>query len=460
MATRLIGTDSANPRLPAVVIAATQGSTHDDLAPGDIMVDAAAYADAAADAALNAANVYTDAQLATAVIDPAEIAFADNAETIAGTRDDCAVSPAGLAAALDATPAMAAGVQLGEGAASNVQLKHATGTKGKRFSFQTSTNVAGTNSVELELVPDANCDPAAGIASEILMFNRTGINYERAGLAWSGNECILFIGYNGAGANRTFYIQTGGSSGLGIPAQTAIAVRADGSVDLQGGNFTITTPIISAGTTVASVVAGASCVLSAPAAPSPEWPTGSQATQTIVVNGRTVNGCTLQSGSTTVLGNFLAGDVGTPITSVATFGANRTRIADMTDTGKTRLILDTRTKTPASNVSDQTMLELRRGGVRKWFAGNNVTAGNVDAFEFTTATSGVALRLTQAGGMYTAGEIEVDGALNHDGTTIGFYGATPVTKPTVTGAKGGNAALASLLTALVNLGLITDTTTA
>ena len=34
------------------------------------------------------------------------------------------------------------------------------------------------------------------------------------------------------------------------------------------------------------------------------------------------------------------------------------------------------------------------------------------------------------------------------------------TKPTVTGAKGGNVALASLLTALVNYGLITDTTTA
>ena len=39
---------------------------------------------------------------------------------------------------------------------------------------------------------------------------------------------------------------------------------------------------------------------------------------------------------------------------------------------------------------------------------------------------------------------------------IGFYGATPVTRPTVTGSRGGNAALASLLTQLANLGLITD----
>lgn len=33
-----------------------------------------------------------------------------------------------------------------------------------------------------------------------------------------------------------------------------------------------------------------------------------------------------------------------------------------------------------------------------------------------------------------------------------------VAKPTVTGAKGGNAALTSLIAALVALGLITDTT--
>ena len=44
---------------------------------------------------------------------------------------------------------------------------------------------------------------------------------------------------------------------------------------------------------------------------------------------------------------------------------------------------------------------------------------------------------------------------------FGAFGSTPPdTKPAVTGAKGGNAALASLLTALVALGLVTDSTTA
>jgi len=42
---------------------------------------------------------------------------------------------------------------------------------------------------------------------------------------------------------------------------------------------------------------------------------------------------------------------------------------------------------------------------------------------------------------------------------IGFYGlATPIAKPTVTGSKGANAALTSLMTALVALGLVIDTT--
>ena len=43
---------------------------------------------------------------------------------------------------------------------------------------------------------------------------------------------------------------------------------------------------------------------------------------------------------------------------------------------------------------------------------------------------------------------------------LGFFGTAASGKPTVTGSRGGNAALASLLTALAGLGLITDSTTA
>jgi hypothetical protein len=50
--------------------------------------------------------------------------------------------------------------------------------------------------------------------------------------------------------------------------------------------------------------------------------------------------------------------------------------------------------------------------------------------------------------------------LNGANNTLGFHGADPIAKQTVSGAKGGNAALASLITALANLGLITDGTSA
>jgi hypothetical protein len=43
-------------------------------------------------------------------------------------------------------------------------------------------------------------------------------------------------------------------------------------------------------------------------------------------------------------------------------------------------------------------------------------------------------------------------------TGMGFNGTAPIAKPTVTGAKGGNAALTSLMTALANYGLVTDST--
>jgi hypothetical protein len=82
MATRLIGTDSTNPRLPAVVIAATQGTTAADLAPGDVLLDAQAYTDAA-----------------IADVEVGGVDFATTAETLTGTATTQAVTPAGRAAA-------------------------------------------------------------------------------------------------------------------------------------------------------------------------------------------------------------------------------------------------------------------------------------------------------------------------------------------------------------------------
>lgn len=51
-------------------------------------------------------------------------------------------------------------------------------------------------------------------------------------------------------------------------------------------------------------------------------------------------------------------------------------------------------------------------------------------------------------------------AVGNADALVGFYGATPVAKATVTGARDDGTALLSLLTALADLGLIVDSTTA
>ena len=53
------------------------------------------------------------------------------------------------------------------------------------------------------------------------------------------------------------------------------------------------------------------------------------------------------------------------------------------------------------------------------------------------------------------GAVTVSGSLAITGN-VGFYGTAVAAKPTVTGSRGSNAALASLLTALAGLGLLTD----
>ena len=46
-----------------------------------------------------------------------------------------------------------------------------------------------------------------------------------------------------------------------------------------------------------------------------------------------------------------------------------------------------------------------------------------------------------------------------DGTGLSFFGSAPVAKQNITGSRGGNVALADLLTKLALTGLITDSTT-
>lgn len=67
---------------------------------------------------------------------------------------------------------------------------------------------------------------------------------------------------------------------------------------------------------------------------------------------------------------------------------------------------------------------------------------------------------TTGGKLMTAGAGATCLQWGVSGTNIGFLGAAPVARQTVSGSRASGAALTSLLTALANLGLITDSTSA
>ena len=91
------------------------------------------------------------------------------------------------------------------------------------------------------------------------------------------------------------------------------------------------------------------------------------------------------------------------------------------------------------------------GGQLRLMAGND--AGNSFGHIWGVSRSGASVAEFSLFGQVGSGVIRL-----HP-NEIGFYGADPIVKPSVTGAKGGNAALTSLLSQLATLGLITDSTT-
>lgn len=89
-----------------------------------------------------------------------------------------------------------------------------------------------------------------------------------------------------------------------------------------------------------------------------------------------------------------------------------------------------------------------------------VSDGSADTIQVGAATASDSAKFYVNGKISASGEVEINGALNHDGTELGLFATAPITQQTVTGSRGGNAALASLLTQLAAYGLIVDSSTA
>lgn len=92
-----------------------------------------------------------------------------------------------------------------------------------------------------------------------------------------------------------------------------------------------------------------------------------------------------------------------------------------------------------------------RGKGSSGFIGDLVTMETDDSSSYKAYSSSAGGRLKSSGGT---------SQVRWNNTGLGFFGGAPVAKPAVSGSRGGNAALASLLTQLAALGLITDSSTA
>lgn len=134
--------------------------------------------------------------------------------------------------------------------------------------------------------------------------------------------------------------------------------------------------------------------------------------------------------------------------TVNNLSTSRLAVSGGTMTGALNAMLSLATDVVrASLASGDTFDRYRRdaAGRQDWGPGNSPR-------DTTQYRDGVASLRTD--GSYTIGA-----TLTHLGALAGFFGATPTAQPTVTGSRTTGAALDNLLTALANLGLITDNTT-
>lgn len=164
--------------------------------------------------------------------------------------------------------------------------------------------------------------------------------------------------------------------------------------------------------------------------------------------GLTVNGDTNLNGSLIVLdtmGNIEITQSGTGLLKILNNNSSGSSGIEIESTDAGIVIIG-----PASNIEQFTngSIQLQAGG----------TVGEIS---LTTSVAGASVGMSTASGTASissgaSGGVQIQGATGGD---LGFFGSSGTARPTITGSRGGNAGLASLLTALDNMNLIHDTTT-
>lgn len=117
----------------------------------------------------------------------------------------------------------------------------------------------------------------------------------------------------------------------------------------------------------------------------------------------------LKSGDTMTGLLILSGDPSTAL-GAATKQYADTKVADTGDTMTGALVVD--------GSADAVQLKAQ---------GHSTQTNNI--FEVENSSAVDQFTVSNSGKAFVAGEAEIDGAINHDGSEVGFYGVTPATRP-------------------------------
>jgi len=299
----------------------------------------------------------------------------------------------------------------------------------------------------------------------------TGSAAGDVGLRWDGDQVFAWVGGSAVAGG----ISGAGKWGVGaLPSTARFYVRDDTNIELatfEGRNF-FSSVFVRVGDAGSSPLAALRIYPATPA----------DATNTLVDTGGVIMRGSFWTGSASsnVEASWNLLMISTTPTYVLTAKVGVSNRMWIAQDGKTT-IGDTQQTTALANVAVNDTATTTVSLVQQWhhlssgtpaagFGGEtrmqleSSTTDNRDAagliWEWATAadaTRKARVRFTVYDtAVREAMRIEADGAA----PMIGFLGATAIARPSVTGSRGGNAALASLLTQLAALGLITDNTTA
>jgi hypothetical protein len=350
----------------------------------------------------------------------------------------------------------------------------------------TSTRSAGANS----LANIAGQFNASGAQVNVALRTDAGDNYFNStsgssgvGIASGGAFSGKFHVFSSATAPAVFVNKN--TSGI---ASSSIAIQAtrDGTVDTTAGVLTSTSGSFSATSTRS---AGANALTNVGILTTASGAQVNVALQTddgnVILNN--VSGTTTVGFSNATAASLAV--VGQLSVSTSSVGVAVTALSTGNGAQGTRTIYSgTRSATSDATAADRFNYGFNTSitGTRSAGANNvynigaylNATGGQINVglqtdagsnyFHTTSGSSGfgyalgavLPATLSVTGTFDVTSTATLNGALTHKGASVGFYNTAPIAKPTPTGSRAGNAALASLLTELANLGLITDGTSA